>query len=97
MKRFGILLICISALFSTVRVEAKRHGLIMAPVNDDEYSWRITDAAQKKQAVGMTMTGFVFFVAIAVISGFVPGDFGSTAPTAQTQTETDNTILGAGN
>ncbi len=58
---------------------------------EENYHWRPTDVNQKKQAVGMLITGFFFFIAIGLISGFTPTCAGDTAPFSDPIT--GNTLL----
>lgn len=58
---------------------------------EENYHWDPTDANQKKQAVGMVVTGVFLFVAIALISGIIPSCAGDVAPFSQPTT--GNTLL----
>jgi len=97
MKKALRLYFCLCLLFSTTKLSAE-NSLIDSPTYEENYSWKTTDSAQKKQAVGMTITGFVLFIGIGLLSGFVPTCIGSTTttPLGNDSTETTNTILGSG-
>lgn len=58
----------------------------------EEYSYSRSDKAQLKQAVGMTITGVVMFIAIGLISGLIPVD-SDASPTTFDDPSTDNTII----
>ena len=58
---------------------------------EEEYHWRLSDKDQKKQAMGMLISGVFLFIAIGFISGFVPTCAGdATAFSTPTQ---GNTVL----
>lgn len=70
-----------------------RDKMLDSPVYEEEYTYGTSDSAQKKQAVGMTFTGFALFIGIALLSGFIPTDVGTTTTTPLPNPQTGNTIL----
>ena len=91
MKRFFYSFLCFFTLISSLNISA-RSKLIDSPIYEEGYSWETTDAAQKKQSVGMTVTGIIFFFLIAIISGSIEPSAGEkTAPAGKG--DTDNTLL----
>jgi hypothetical protein len=89
-KTFHIFLFMVS-MFAAVSVEGHKR-FTESPVYEEDYSWDATDSTQKKQAVGMTFTGVIFFVVIAIVAGLYPSEADSTT-VPLTQSETGNTIL----
>ncbi|GEM_PF-3632028 len=58
---------------------------------EKQYRFDPTDTTQKKQAIGMLLTGFVLFIIAGVASALVPSSTGSTTPFSDPST--GNTIL----
>lgn len=70
MKRLLNIFLCFLIFCSPINLSARSKLLDSAEYHEC-YSWETSDAQQKKQAIGMTVTGMVFFFLIAIISGSI--------------------------
>ena len=91
MKRLLYIILCFFTFVSSSKLSA-RSKLINSPVYQEGYSWETTDTQQKKQAIGMTVTGIVFFFLIAIVSGAIEPSAGEKT-TPSTGPSTENTII----
>ncbi len=79
MKKLLYLTFVIGNLMYTSQVQANT-SFLSDVAYEEEYHWRATDTNQKKQAIGMVISGVFLFIAIGLISAFIPTCAGDTQP-----------------
>lgn len=74
MKKLLVFLLCFSVVCRSIHLNASDtiDTIFGDERYDEEYSYKLSDNAQKRQAVGMIAWGFVMFAFTALLAGFVP-------------------------
>ncbi len=95
MKKILFIVLCVLVSVSTPNLYSDNTQFTSNDSHKDEYSWKLTDENQKKQAVGMYAWGFFFTIAIAIIANLAPNS-PSLTPTSNANTSSSSSSSSSG-